>query len=77
LFESKLLSRIFEPRMEEVAGGRRELRSEELVVIVILYVFKVMYSRKRMRRNKYVARIKKSSNGSETVVVREETIWRV
>jgi hypothetical protein len=76
VFESKLLSRVFEPRREEVAGGRRKLHIEELVVICnsSSYVYKVMKSRRRMRRNKYVARKDKSRNGSKTVVGREEAI---
>jgi hypothetical protein len=78
VFESKLLSRVFEPRRKEVVRGRRELHIEELVVICnSSYAFKVMKSGRRMRRNKYVARIDKSMNGSKTVTRREETICRV
>jgi hypothetical protein len=78
VFESKLLSRVFEPRREEVAGGRRKLHIEEMVMICnSSHVFKVMKSWRRIRRNKYVARIDKSRNGSRTAVGREETICRV
>lgn len=77
MFESKLLSRVFDRRREEVAGGRRKLHNEELVVICnSSRVFEVMISR-RMRRNKYVARIDKSRNGSKTVVRREDAVFRV
>ena len=75
--ERKLLNMVFEPR-REVAGGRRKLHSKELVVICnSSHVFKVMKSRRTMRRNKSVARIDKSRSGSKTVVGREDTICRV
>ena len=78
VFDNKLLGRVFESGREEVAGGWRKLHKEELVVVCnSSRLFKVMKSRRKMRRNEYVARIEKSRNGIKTVVRREKTIWLI
>jgi hypothetical protein len=60
--ENRVLKRIFEPKREEVAGGWRRLRNEELHNLYASpNVIKVIKSRK-VRGRGHVARMRKMRN---------------
>jgi hypothetical protein len=58
VFKNRVMTRIFEPKRDEVTGGWRVLHDEELPRLVVNIIMMMMS--KRMRQVRNVARIGRS-----------------
>jgi hypothetical protein len=78
VFENRVLSRIFEPKRDEIRGEWRKIHNEELNNLHSpLNIIRVITSR-RMRREEHVARMRRGEvyTGFWWENVRERDTWK-
>jgi hypothetical protein len=72
VFENRVLKRIFGPKRDEVTGGWRKLRNEELHILYSSPSIIRMIKSRRMRRAEHVARIGDRRNAYRILVGKPE-----
>jgi hypothetical protein len=72
VFENKVLRRIFEPKRDEVTGGRRKLHNEELRDLYFSPIIIRIFKSRRMRWAGHVARMGERRNAYRLLVGKPE-----
>jgi hypothetical protein len=70
--ENRVLGRIFEPKRDEVTGGRRKLHNEELHNLYSFPIVIRMIKSKKMRWARYIARMGEKRNVYRILVGKSE-----